>query len=181
MGLPATSPRRIQIPNTHLTVIGNQVKRIVCILKLVCTEDDQLESMFRVMFPDGTADLLANIQQLKSGKDVLQSAVGAVGAVGDVMDKGFDKMAQGTERVVGGTAKAVTAVVGGTVGGVKAVGGAVGGVGNKVGDGFKEMGDKTKSAFGNMGAKTGDAFKNSFNVIKAVGHIGGKKDGGESK
>lgn len=172
LGLPANSPKRIQIPTVHLSVIGNQAKRVQNILKLVCTEEDQLEHIYDLLMPGGPPELLDNVRQLKQGKDVLTSAVGAVGSVGNdfgramdkAIDKVGDKMVDSTTRMVGGTAKAMTAVGGTTTR-------AMGAMGETIGSSFGSMGKDTKTAMSKMGGKTVSAMKSSVNVLKAVGQF----------
>jgi hypothetical protein len=172
LGLPANSPKRIQIPTVHVSVIGNQAKRVQNILKLLCTEEEHLEHIFELLMPDGTPELLDNIKQLKQGKDVLTSAVGAVGSVGNdlgramdkAIDKVGDKMVDSTTRMVGGTAKAMTAVGGTTTR-------AMGAVGETLGSSFGSMGKETKTAMTKMSGKTVSAMKSSVNVFKAVGQF----------
>lgn len=185
LGLPDSSSRITQIPSTHITVVTAQSNRITSILKLVATDGEQLENMFHILIPDGDAALLANIQQLKYGRDVLSTTVGAVGSVGGKIGdstmsavgatiggttKAINTVGQGTSKafnaVGGGTINALNAVGGGTKSALSAVGGGIGNVGENTKNAFEKVGDKTLKGFEKVGDKTMNAFRKNSMLLK---------------
>lgn len=86
------------IPNTYNTVVTTSIKQVEVILKLVCTEDEMLNEMFALLWPDGKQSDLDAIIALKAKAGILDpvgdmlkdkignSAVGrgAQGAVNDM-------------------------------------------------------------------------------------------------
>eukprot|EP01034_Spumella_vulgaris_P022006 gene22006-28097_t len=61
----------VVISKVYLSVVNAKVKKIEVILKLVCTEDNKLEEMFAVLWPDGTASDLDSVRSMRSVRNLL--------------------------------------------------------------------------------------------------------------
>lgn len=105
------------IPSTYMTLIGNRLKHIEVILKLLCTPDDQFEEMFAIMWPEGEMSDMQMIFDLKhssSSNSVMSSTVNAigdstrvtVGAVADVSAATTRGVVDGTKSAFGVTKNA---------------------------------------------------------------------------
>ena len=163
LGTPENSSRYTQIPSTHVTVVNNQATHTINILKLISIDDSQLELMFNELFTDGDAALLSNIQQLKSGRDVLSTTVGAVGSVSEKIG---DTTMSAVGATIGGTTKAISSVGHGTTKAFSAVGDGTTKAFSAVGDGIGTVGESTKTAFGKVGDKTMNAFRKNSLIFK---------------
>jgi hypothetical protein len=174
IGTPEGSTRVTPVPTAHVTVVLNQANRTINILKIISVDENQVETMFKLLFPTGDAALLSNIQQLKSGRDVLSSTVDAVGSVGgkigDTTKHAVGATIGGTTKAMGavgqGTTKAFTAVGGGTSKAFSAVGGGTKHAFTAVGDGFGSVGESTKNAFEKVGDKTMASFRKNSLIFK---------------
>jgi hypothetical protein len=139
------------IPNTYLTIIGNRLKHIEVVLKLICTPDDQFEQMFAIIWPEGEQKDMQMIMDLKcsgNSSSVMSSTANVVGtaasAIGDI--------SVATTRVtVGAVADVSMATTKGVV------------------DGTKSALDATKNALGatkNLTMKSFTTIKNASNQFK---------------
>ena len=77
--LPPNTPT-VTISNPYKTFVNNRINHIQIILKLVCTDDDKMEEMFAMLWPEGTKQDYENILAIKSrGGNMILAPVNAVG------------------------------------------------------------------------------------------------------
>lgn len=138
----------VSISKPYLSLVNSRINKIEVILKLVCTEDDRLEELFALLWPDGTEEDFKKIQGLKARISLIPLP-SAVSTVGDAFQGGVKTIANTT---VGRGAKgAVDEIKNGLTSGAR---NAVGGVRNVFGD-FKS-------------AMSGDLFGSVDNSKKIV-------------
>lgn len=103
------------IPSTYTNLVGNRLKHIEVILKLLCTPDDQFEEMFAIMWPEGEQSDMQMILDLKHAKNNVVGAIGdisvattrvTVGAVADVGAATTRGVVDGTKSAFGVTKNA---------------------------------------------------------------------------
>jgi vacuolar protein sorting-associated protein 53 len=145
LNLPSERKSEYIIPTTYTSLVGNRLKHIETILKLICTPDDQFEEMFAIMWPEGEVGDMQMILDLKhSNSSVMSSTVGAIG----------DLSAATTRVTVGAVADGTRGVVDGTKSAFGATKNAFGATKNAIG----AVGSSSK-AFGGSMSKTFSAIK----------------------
>jgi hypothetical protein len=79
----------VTISNPYKTFVNNRISHVQIILKLVCTDDDKMEEMFAMLWPDGTKQDYDNIMAIKSrgGNNILAP----VNVVGDQLKEHTEK------------------------------------------------------------------------------------------
>lgn len=85
-----TGTAAITISNPYKIFVNNRINHIQVILKLVCTDDDKMEEMFAMLWPDGTKQDFENIMAIKSrgGNNILAP----VNVVGDQLKEHTEKL-----------------------------------------------------------------------------------------
>ncbi len=150
------------VSKAYKSFVTARTGHIENILKLVCTEDEQLNEMFKVLWVDGTPADLDRITELKKG-----SFLPIPGAVGAVVDKVGDHIKEKlNENVVG---RGMVSAAGELKDAAKSVGGGIG----------KVMGDITggmASVFSGTGLFSGESDSNS-NKTSGASKTGTGKSG----
>jgi hypothetical protein len=126
MKLTEAEASGIAISKTYSTLVSTRISKIEIILKLVCTEDDQLEEFFGLLWPDGTEEDFKKVQGLKARVSLLPPLPAAVNNVGDAFHKSISSTSVGR-----GAKEAVDEIKSGLSSGAR---NAVGGVKNVFGD-----------------------------------------------
>mmetsp|Transcript_9122 Transcript_9122/g.13732 ORF Transcript_9122/g.13732 Transcript_9122/m.13732 type:complete len:855 (-) Transcript_9122:168-2732(-) len=109
IGLRPNDPKRTEcpIPSAFTTVIGARFKHIEIVLKLVCTDEEQFEEMFAIMWPEGEVSDMQAILELKHNPSMISSAASAVGDISGATTR----VAVGsTKSALGATSRAFGAV-----------------------------------------------------------------------
>ena len=123
----------LTVSNPYKGLVNSRIQHIQTILKLVCTDDNNLEEMFALLWPDGKPSDLQAIAALKDK--------------GGLLDPVGDKLKEGATKI------------GTTVIGHKAVGEIKSGLGD-IKSGFKSGFGGFKNAFGDIKAAfAGDLFE----------------------
>jgi hypothetical protein len=132
VGLPPSSSVRTElpIPGPYVKISTLKLRNIEMTLKLLTTEDDQFESMFNILLPEGTVADMQAIKELKYNPGLINSTIEVVGDI------------SGAVKDVGGTTTQALKTVGGAT--TRAIGGVGGSTTRAIGAGSKKAFDKVK-------------------------------------
>lgn len=91
---------KCSIPSVYTSIVTKRFRHIEVVLKLVCTEEENFEEMFAILYPEGTDEERFEILELKHNPSMFNSMGGAVG-----------DFSQSTAKAVGGVGSATSKAV----------------------------------------------------------------------
>ncbi len=92
----------IPVGKAYSFAVGNKIKHIENILKLICTEDNMMDEMFSVLWPEATKEETDQILILKGSKLAMPNIPMPPIQVDPNFKKGVDNIKEGTNKALDG-------------------------------------------------------------------------------
>ena len=114
----------IVISKAYKTIVNTKINKIEIVLKLVCAEDDRLQEMFQLLWPEGTQNDYDLIMSLKTRNILPIPVPAALDHVGDMVGKGADiigigNVGRGVKNGMGDMTHGITSGASKAFGGLK--------------------------------------------------------------